>query len=67
MDYKMDPLYMEIQQDKSWLVAFRRDMHKYPELSEYEYKTQEKIIAALNEMGINNYPSAMTGDDWSSC
>ncbi len=61
MGYKNDPLYLEIQCDKQWLVTFRRDLHKYPELSEYEYKTQEKIISALNDMGINNYPSADTG------
>lgn len=59
--YKEDPLYLEIRQDKEWLVAFRRDLHKYPELSEYEYETQKKIMSALGEMGINNYPSAGTG------
>jgi len=61
MYYKNDPLYLELQQDKQWLIAFRRDLHKYPELSQHEFMTQEKIIAALNEMAINNYPSAETG------
>jgi amidohydrolase len=61
MLYKEDPLYLELSQDRDWLIGFRRDLHKYPELSECEFKTQEKIISALNDMGINNYPSASTG------
>lgn len=61
MVFKEDPLYLELQKDKEWLFAFRRDLHKYPELSEYEYETQEKIISALSGMGIDNYPSAGTG------
>ena len=61
MVFNEDPLYLEIRQDKAWLIAFRRDLHKYPELSEFEYQTQEKIISALNDLGINNYPSAATG------
>ncbi len=61
MLYKEDPLYLELSQDRDWLIGLRRDLHKYPELSEYEFKTQEKIISALNDMGINNYPSASTG------
>ena len=61
MVFNEDPLYLEIRQDKEWLIAFRRDLHKYPELSEFEYQTQEKIISVLNDLGINNYPSAATG------
>jgi amidohydrolase len=61
MAFRDDPLYLELSRDKDWLVRFRRDLHKYPELSEFEFETQEKIISALNDMGINNYPSAGTG------
>lgn len=34
------------------LIAFRRLLHSEPELSEQEFKTQEKIIAKLEEYGI---------------
>lgn len=43
------------------LVAIRRDFHKYPELSENEFRTQEKIRQYLNEWGIENYNIARTG------
>lgn len=34
------------------LIEFRRLLHSEPELSENEFKTQEKIIAKLEEFGI---------------
>ncbi|WP_129600075.1 M20 metallopeptidase family protein [Anaerophilus nitritogenes] len=34
------------------LVKIRRDFHMYPELSEKEYKTSDKICAYLDEWGI---------------
>lgn len=34
------------------LIGFRRLLHSEPELSENEFKTQEKIIAKLEEYGI---------------
>ena len=34
------------------LIEFRRLLHSEPELSEHEFKTQEKIIAKLEEFGI---------------
>ena len=45
----------------SWLVDIRRDFHRNPELSEKEFKTRDKIIAYLNEMGIENEIVADTG------
>lgn len=61
MRYFDDPIYQEVLNMKEWLVALRRDFHSHPELSELEFSTQERIIEELNEMGINNYPSAETG------
>lgn len=36
-----------------WLEDVRRDFHKTPELSLHEYKTKEKVIKYLKEIGIN--------------
>ncbi|CEH32983.1 M20 metallopeptidase family protein [Romboutsia lituseburensis] len=37
---------------KKWLFNVRRDFHKTPELSLKEYKTKEKILKYLDEIGI---------------
>jgi amidohydrolase len=34
------------------MVAIRRDLHRYPELSWQEHQTAERISAALHELGI---------------
>ncbi|OJV66130.1 MAG: hypothetical protein BGO41_08935 [Clostridiales bacterium 38-18] len=54
-------MYKRIATSRSWLFDVRRSFHQEPELSEAEFKTQEKIMTLLNEMNINNYPSAATG------
>ena len=43
------------------LVEIRRDFHMNPELSENEFRTQEKICEYLNKWGIENYICAETG------
>lgn len=43
------------------LVAIRRDLHQNPELSNYEFNTQKKIMAYLSKNGIENYECAKTG------
>ncbi len=43
------------------LVEIRRDFHKNPELSQYEFRTQKKIQEYLDAWGIENYPCAQTG------
>lgn len=43
------------------LVNIRRDLHKNPELSQNEFRTQKKIRDYLNHWGIENYPCADTG------
>ncbi|MFA7550606.1 MAG: amidohydrolase [Sedimentibacter sp.] len=43
------------------LVEIRRDFHMNPELSENEFRTQDKICEYLNKWGIENYICAETG------
>lgn len=43
------------------LIAFRRHMHRYPELSGVEYKTQQSIEAFLDEHDIAHFRMAGTG------
>jgi len=44
-----------------WLIEIRRDFHMHPELGRNEFRTQEKIMQYLNEMGIEHYKIAGTG------
>lgn len=44
-----------------WMRDIRRDFHQNPELSFNEYRTQEKIILTLNELGIHCSKIAGTG------
>lgn len=37
---------------EDYIINFRRSLHKEPELSGQEFKTQEKIMAELDKMGI---------------
>lgn len=43
------------------IVDIRRDLHRNPELSEREFRTQKKIQEYLNEWDIENYACAQTG------
>jgi amidohydrolase len=54
IDKRIDEIFDE-------LVEIRRDLHKNPELSQNEYRTQEKIREYLDMWGIENYPCADTG------
>ena len=42
-------------------VKIRRDLHKIPELSNREFKTQRYIMDYLDKIGIENRPVADTG------
>lgn len=37
---------------EDYIIEFRRDLHENPELSGQEFKTQEKIMKKLDELGI---------------
>lgn len=43
------------------LIALRRQFHQHPELGFGEYRTQEKIMAYLGNLGIRSYKIAKTG------
>lgn len=43
------------------LIAFRRDIHKHPELSYEEYRTTDRIVTALEAVGLNPVRFSATG------
>ena len=44
-----------------WIKNLRREFHREPELSYAEYRTQERIMSVLGELGINCEKIADTG------
>ncbi|WP_343231670.1 M20 family metallopeptidase [Tissierella simiarum] len=57
----MNQLSMKISEIKNWVIDIRRDFHQHPELGMEEYRTRDKIIGYLNDMGIENKIVAGTG------
>jgi amidohydrolase len=43
---------MNREQLHSWLIEFRRDLHRHPELSGQEVRTTSKITGVLEELGL---------------
>ncbi len=48
-------LKKELEKLKPELIALRRDFHRYPELGFKEFRTQEKIIAYLDNSDNSPY------------
>lgn len=46
---------------EDWIIKLRREFHSEPEISFKEYKTQERIIKVLQELGIESQKIADTG------
>ena len=46
---------------KNWITCIRREIHREPELSFMEFKTQQKIMNILQELGIESEKIAGTG------
>ena len=46
---------------EDWIIKLRREFHSEPEISFKEYKTQDKIIKILQELGIKPQKIADTG------
>lgn len=46
---------------RDWLIAKRREFHRIPEVSFAEFRTQEKVIEILNELGLQGRKIANTG------
>lgn len=47
-----EAILQEAEAMKDWLVSIRRDFHMHPELSTKEFRTHDKIIEYLTELGI---------------
>lgn len=46
---------------RDWLIAKRREFHRIPEVSFAEFRTQEKVIEILSELGLQGRQIANTG------
>lgn len=47
-----EQIFQESQAIQSWLTHIRRDFHKHPELGMKEYRTRDRVIEYLTELGI---------------
>lgn len=56
-----DWIMQQAQELLPWLRAVRRDFHQFPEFGLEKFRTQEKISAYLNELGIPHAKVAGTG------
>lgn len=50
-----------ILEEESRLIAFRRELHRHPELQWQEFQTTKKVAAKLDEIGINYRQTTPTG------
>lgn len=48
----MSNILDKVQSIEDYIIDFRRNLHKEPELSGQEFKTQKKIMAELDKLGI---------------
>ncbi|WP_235956187.1 amidohydrolase [Ruoffia halotolerans] len=46
-------LYESILQEEANMIAFRRELHQYPELSMEEYETTKRIARELDKVGLS--------------
>lgn len=49
------------EQFRDWVIAKRREFHRIPEISFAEFRTQEKVIEILKDLGLKGRPIANTG------
>ncbi|MBQ4473903.1 MAG: amidohydrolase [Lachnospiraceae bacterium] len=49
----MNEIRQEIHRDEEYLLAFRREQHRHPELSLHEFETTERIVRELERLGID--------------
>lgn len=56
-----DLLKSKVSNIEKWIIDIRRDFHQYPELGTEEYRTRDKIIEYLKDMGIEYNIVANTG------
>lgn len=56
------PIRKDVLDVRDTVIALRRDFHQHPELSWQENRTQEKVLARLRELGLDDVrPIAKTG------
>ena len=56
------PIRKDVLDVRDTVVALRRDFHQHPELSWQEQRTQEKVLAHLTALGLDDVrPIAKTG------
>ncbi|MBQ8655042.1 MAG: amidohydrolase [Clostridia bacterium] len=48
----MQELLALVEQEKDWIIAMRRKLHRIPERGFAEFKTQKAVMDALDEIGI---------------
>ena len=49
---KYDEILVEAENIRDWIVGIRRDFHMNPELSTEEFRTRDKVVEYLEDMGI---------------
>ncbi len=52
MYFDLEKIKAQIEQVSEEVLAFRRDLHMHPELSEHEIRTEEKICSRLDALQI---------------
>ena len=57
----MKELFKALEEEFDNMVAFRRDMHMYPELSHHEEKTPEKIAQFYKDLGVTEVRTKVGG------
>ena len=57
----MSDLLEQLNQEKDYIVALRREFHQYPELSLQEFRTAERIEEELDKSGISHSRVGETG------
>ncbi|OHW62715.1 putative hydrolase YxeP [Andreesenia angusta] len=48
----MSNMLEKAKQIEEYVISFRRDLHRHPELSNKEFRTQERIMEELDKLGV---------------
>ena len=57
----MNPIREKAHEIREEVIAFRRDLHMYPEVSMEEFRTSDQVAAMLDQLGIPNRRIDPTG------
>ena len=53
-----------VDSQKDWIISIRRKLHRIPEDGFKEFKTQQAVMIALEEIGIRLEDLKIIGTDW---